>query len=101
MARGQYPRLTTNRDTIFQLTGKKIPLTRIRKDGTEYIVEVTPRCVDCNGVPVHKLYRINSHYRKLGAPRNEHRAYECPKCGVLFSRKLVENRVEVFEGDKP
>ena len=100
MARGEYPRLTTNRETIFELTGIKTPYTRTRPDGTEYVVVITPRCVDCKGEPVRKLYRINPHYRKLGIPRNEHRAYECPKCGTLFSRKLVEKNVEVFEGDR-
>lgn len=100
MARGQYPRLTTSRDTIFKLTGEKIPFTRLDKDGNEYEVTITPRCVSCKGIPVRKLYRINPHYRKLGIPRYEHRAYECPKCNTIFSRKIIEQKIEVFEGDR-
>ena len=100
MARGQYPRLTTSREKIFELTGEKIPRTRTDKDGNEYVVKIIPRCIPCKGVPVRKLYRINPHYRKLGIPRYEHRAYECPDCGTLFSRKIVEKKVEVFEGDE-
>lgn len=97
MARGKYPRLTTNRDKIFELTGQRIPLTRTNADGIEYIVEITPRCVNCKGEPVRKLYRINPYYRRLRVKRYEHRAYECPKCETLFSRKIVEQKVEVFK----
>ena len=100
MTRGKYPRLTINRDLIFKLTGQRIPLTRTRKDGSEYVVTVTPRCIDCKGKPVHKLYKINRHYRKIGIPRNEHRGYECPKCNTMFPIKIVEKKVEIFTGDR-
>ena len=100
MTRGKYPRLTINRDLIFKLTGQRIPLTKTRKDGSEYVVNPTPRCIDCKGIPVHKLYKINRHYRRLSIPRNEHRGYECPKCRTLFPIKIVERKVEVFSGDR-
>lgn len=96
--KGHYPRLITNRDKIFQLTGKRIPLTRKKKNGSEYIVTPRPICSRCE-TPVRKLYHINRYYRKLNVPRFEHVGYRCPKCDVMFSRRLVAKPVEEFEGD--
>jgi len=105
MARGAYPRLITNRKRIYQLTGRYIPLTRTRKDGTEYVITPKPYCSKCRK-PVRKLYQINPHYRTeidpaTGdyIPRYEHVAYRCPSCDSLFSRKIVSKLVEQFGGD--
>lgn len=98
MARGKYPRVISNREKIFKLTEKIIPLTRKRKNGTEYLVSPKPICSECK-IPVRNLYLINQYYRKMNVSRYEHVAYYCPGCKALFPRKLVDRKVEEFNGD--
>lgn len=95
--KGRHPRLITDRRKIKEISGKSIPLTRYRKDGTEYITKVKPYCSKCK-CAVRKVYHINAYYdRKPGVPRIEHVGYRCPKCGHMFSKKLVMKEVEEFE----
>ena len=96
--KGRYPRLITNRKKIYEMTGKRIPLTRRRKDGTEYVTEIKPHCSKCK-CATKKVYEINSYYgRKAGVSRYEHVGYRCPKCKHLFPKTLVLKEVEEFEG---
>ena len=102
-AKGKHPRLISSRERIMKLTGRHIPLTKKNKDGEEYIVTPIPICSKCL-IPVIKLYRIHAYYRKVNVPRREHRAWECPEehggCGHIWKRKIVEKKVEVFDGDR-
>lgn len=95
--RGRYPRLITDRKKIQKMTGHYIPLTRRRKDGTEYVTKVKPHCSNCK-VATRKVYVINPYYgRKVGVPRKQHVGYYCPKCEHLFSKKIVLREVEEFD----
>lgn len=98
--KGRYPRLITNRQKIYKMSGRYIPLTRTRKDGTEYITKPKPYCSKCK-CAVRKVYEVNPHRgRKPGVKRHEHVGYRCPKCNHLFPRSIVMKDVEEFEGDQ-
>ena len=96
--KGRHPRLITNRAKIQKMAKRSIPLTRTRKDGTEYVTKIKPYCSKCK-CATRKVYEINPHYgRKAGVKRYEHVGYRCPKCNHLFPRTIVMKEVEEFEG---